>query len=435
MSLQSLPKRSWIVGLSIAATVLTGGLSLITFSQFSARTPTESVPAAPSPRKVGALGRLEPEAKVIELSAPIALDGDRVAQLLVNEGDQVTAGQVIAILDSRDRLADALRQAEQQVAVAQARLAQVQAGAKTGEIQAQQATIGRLQAELTGTQATQTAEIARWQAEVRTAQAEFDRFRQLFEQGAIAASDLDSKRLALETAQAQLNQAQAEQTRTRESLQAEIRQAQATLDQIAEVRPVDVQAAQTEVKEAIAAAARAKTDLEQAYIRAPIDAQILKIQARAGEKIGDAGIVELAQTNQMVAVAEVYQSDIGKVEIGQPAVVTGSSFAGELRGTVSQIGLQVSRQNVFSNEPGENLDRRVVEVKIRLNPTDSQKVAGLTNLQVHTEILVGQPEIDQPEPIPSPKADAALQLQVAQSHSACSTLKITNARFKLNRIC
>ncbi|XPM52399.1 MAG: biotin/lipoyl-binding protein [Leptolyngbya sp. IPPAS B-1204] len=170
MSLQSLPKRSWIVGLSIAATVLTGGLSLITFSQFSARTPTESVPAAPSPRKVGALGRLEPEAKVIELSAPIALDGDRVAQLLVNEGDQVTAGQVIAILDSRDRLADALRQAEQQVAVAQARLAQVQAGAKTGEIQAQQATIGRLQAELTGTQATQTAEIARWQAEVRTAQ-------------------------------------------------------------------------------------------------------------------------------------------------------------------------------------------------------------------------------------------------------------------------
>ncbi|NJN13951.1 MAG: HlyD family secretion protein, partial [Richelia sp. RM2_1_2] len=55
-------------------------------------------------------------------------------------------------------------------------------------------------------------------------------------------------------------------------------------------------------------------------------------------------------------------------------------------GEVSQIGLQVNRQNVFSNEPGENLDRRVIDVKIRLNPEDSKRVSGLTNLQVQTEI-------------------------------------------------
>jgi HlyD family secretion protein len=47
----------------------------------------------------------------------------------------------------------------------------------------------------------------------------------------------------------------------------------------------------------------------------------------------------------------------------------------------------VKRQNIFSNQPGENLDRRVVEVKIRLNHGDS--VAGLTNLQVQAEIDLG----------------------------------------------
>lgn len=428
MSLQISPKRSrWLIGLAIAAAILTGGSTFYALSQFGSVKPAEPEPSTPAPRKIGALGRLEPEADVISLSAPIALDGDRIAQLLVKEGDRVQAGQVVAILDSRDRLADALRQAEEQVQVAKAKLAQVQAGAKTGEIQAQQATISRLKAELTGAQATQAAEISRWQSEVRTAQAEFERFQQLYEQGAEAALTLDSKRLALETAQAQLNQAQAQQNQLIESLQAQIQQAQATLNQVAEVRPVDVQAAQTEVDEALSAAAQAKTELEQAYIRAPITAQILKVHARPGEKLGDAGIVELAETDRMVAVAEVYQSDIGKVQLGQAAVITSPVFAGELHGTVAQIGLQVSQQNVFSNQPGENLDRRVVEVKIRLTPSDSQKVAGLTNLQVQTAIVVEEP--------PKASAKSSLTAQAPSVTASCMNSWITNDRFSLRRIC
>lgn len=90
----------------------------------------------------------------------------------------------------------------------------------------------------------------------------------------------------------------------------------------------------------------------------------------------------------MIAVAEVYQTDIGKIQVGQATTVTGQAFSGKLRGTVSQIGRQVSRQNVFSNEPGENLDRRVVEVKIQLTPEDSRRVAGLTNLQVEVAIEI-----------------------------------------------
>ncbi len=388
MNLRSLPKPSKsVIGLVITAIAITGVIAFYG-SQFGTVGVkiSQSAQTIPLNKKVTALGRLEPATEVVQLSAPVALDGDRLAQLLVKEGDRVKAGQVVAIFDSRDRLQDELRQIQEQVKLTQAKLNQVKAGAKTGEIQAQQATIMQLQAEITGSIATQTAAIARWQSEVRNARAEYARFQQLYHQGAIAASNLDSKRLVAETAQAQLNEAIATKNRTVASLQAQLSEAKATLNRIAEVRPVDIQAATIEVETAIAAVKHAQTALEQAYVRAPITGQILKIHTQPGEKLSDNGIADLAQTDQMIAVAEVYQTDIGKVQIGQQAVITSQAFLGELRGVISQIGLQVNRQNVFSNQPGENLDRRVVEVKISLNSADSKRVAGLTNLQVQTAI-------------------------------------------------
>ena len=48
------------------------------------------------------LGRLEPRGEVIQLAA--SSKGSRVEQLLVQRGDRVQAGQVLAVLDSRDRI-------------------------------------------------------------------------------------------------------------------------------------------------------------------------------------------------------------------------------------------------------------------------------------------------------------------------------------------
>lgn len=383
------PGNKWLIASIITATAITGGIVIYGISQsgqVSQTSTSESRHTQAIAPKITALGRLEPEAEVIKLSAPLALDGDRLAELLVEEGKRVKAGQVIAILDSRDRLQDAVAQAQEQVRVSQAKLAQVKAGAKLGEIQAQKEQISRLEAEFIGEIKTQDATIARLQAQVNNARSEYNRHQQLYRDGAISASTLDSKILALETAHEQLNEALATQDRTTSTLQAQLAEARANLDRISEVRPVDVNAAQTEVDSAIADLNRAKTDLSQAFVRAPIDSQILKIQTRSGEKISEEGIVELAQTDRIIAIAEVYQSDIAKVKLGQSAEITGQAFEGILRGKVYQVGLQVSRQNVFSNQPGENLDRRVVEVKIRLNPEDSKRVAGLTNLQVQTAI-------------------------------------------------
>jgi HlyD family secretion protein len=424
-NLLSKASNKGLISLVIGAAVITGGIIFYVISQFELVNQTASskpVETTPNSQKVTALGRLEPEAEVISLFAPLALDGDRVAQILVKEGDRTKAGQVVAILDARDRLQTAVVQAEKQVKVAQAKLAQVQAGAKVGEIQAQQASVERLQAQSQGDKTAQQEAIfrieAQWQgdriaqeatikkleAELKNAEAEYQRYQQLYSQGAISNSLYDTKGLTVETAKQQVDEAKAvlnriNTTATKELAEAkaalvrtnatggkQVSEAKATLTSIAEVRPVDIAAAQTEVENAIATLKHTQTELAGAYIKAPMAGQIIKIHTRVGEKISDSGIAELAANDQMMAVAEVYQTDIAQVKLGQQAVITSKAFVGELRGSIAQIGRQVIRQNVFSNQPGENLDRRVIEVKIRLNPQDSKRVAGFTNLQVQTAI-------------------------------------------------
>ena len=423
--MQIIPKPSHkLLGIVATATLLTSAIAIFGVSQSGLLTTSEPsvVETQPTVKKVTALGRLEPQGEVINLSAPLNLDGDRVTKILVEEGDRVKAGDVIAILDSQKTLQDELLKAKEQVRIAEAKLAQVEAGAKTGEIKAQEATIARLRSEKTNQIAAQQATISRIQAEKNTeitaqkatiaklqaeadnANVEYQRYQSLFNNGAVSTSLRDSKRLTLQTAKQQLNEARANLNRIESSRQQELSEARAnlnriqssgseqikegiaTLNQISEIRPVDVRLAQTEVDNAKAALKQATTNLEQSYIRAPIAGQVMKIHTRVGEQISSRGIAEIGKTQQMMVVAEVYQTDIKDIKLGQKASISGQAFSGKLQGEVAQIGLQINRQNVFSNEPGENLDRRVVDVKIRLNPEHSKKVTRLTNLQVQTEI-------------------------------------------------
>ncbi|WP_414551571.1 ABC exporter membrane fusion protein [Anabaena sp. CCY 0017] len=387
ISPQSILRPPFFIAIIVSLTVI--GSSVYTVLKFQDTVSEKaSAPAVllPELKTVTALGRIEPKGKVIKLSATTSAEGSRVEELLVREGDRIKAGQVIAILDSRDRLLAALREAEEQVKVEQANLNRIKAGAKRGEVLAQEATIARLQAEAQGDIAAQKTTVARWEAEVRNAAAENQRYQVLYQEGAISASQRDSKRLTLETAQKNLQEAQTHLIRIELTSQQQIKEAAATLDRIAEVPQVNIEAAAAEVNRAIAAMKRTQANLQQAYVRSPQDGQIFEIHSRPGELISNDGIADIGQTSEMYVVAEVYESDIGKVHTGQKVQVFGDFLPIELQGTVDRKGLQVRRQNVINTDPISNIDNRVVEVYIRLDETSSQKAANLTNMQVRAVI-------------------------------------------------
>ena len=385
-SSQSLVKKS--PALIIGSLLLITGTTVYTLRQTSVPQ-SEPLPETTIPKikTVTALGRLEPTGEIIQISVSSSADGNRIEELLVKEGDKIKPGQIVAVLDSRDRAEAALRQAESQVIVAQAKLAQVKAGAKTGEIEAQKAAIARIEAERSNDIAAQSAMVSRMEAELSNAQVEYQRYQQLYKDGAISASQRDNKELILATATEQLAEAKANLSRIKSAQQQQIAEAKATLDRIAEVRPVDVEVATAEVREAQAAVATAQADRDRTYIKSPQAGTIIKILTRPGEVVSsNEGIARIGQIEQMYAVAEIYESDIGKVQLGQKVTVTSSAISEKLTGTVEHIGLEVKRQEVVNTDPTANIDAKVVEVKVKLDEASSQQVAGLTNLLVKVRI-------------------------------------------------
>lgn len=378
----------------ILAVLVASATGLIFYYSFARRdnTPTQApktVKVAPPKIEVTALGRLQPQGKVTKLFPPSSLSGVRVEKLLVEESDRIQAGQVIATLEGYGRAKAALQQSLDKVQVAQAELAQIKAGAKRGDIEAQKATVTRLESQLKGEIASQQATIARLQAQLDNAQTENNRYQQLYKEGAISASTADNRRLQQETVQQQQREAKATLDSTVNTLKDQIKEAKAKLNSIQEVRGVDVQLAEAEVRSARTGVQQAKADLDLTKLISPINGQVLKVHAKTGEVNSSDGIVEIGKTSQMYVEAEVYQTDINKVRVGQKATITSTAFSGALQGTVSSIGLQVDRQNILSVNPAAETDRRVIQVKIRIdNPKDSQKVVGLTGLQVDVAIKV-----------------------------------------------
>ncbi|WP_139276704.1 efflux RND transporter periplasmic adaptor subunit [Spirulina major] len=338
---------------------------------------------------ITALGRIEPLGEVIQLSPPPALGGAKVERLLVEEGQTVIANQVVAQLDNYDRLQAALDKARQDVKVAESELARVAAGAQVGEIRAATARIERLQAQRQGEEVTNQAILERRQAEVNHARTEYNRYQQLFDDGVVSASERDQRQLTLTTMEKALREAEAQAQETDATLERQIQEAQADRDRIAEIRPVDLNQARARVDQAQAVVRQAITDLELGVVRSPIIGQVLQINVYPGEAIDSgSGILDIGRTDQMVVIAEIYESDIANIALDQTARITSenNAFTDELQGRVSQIGLQVGKKDVLDTDPQADIDVRVVEVEIRLDPADSRTVAGLTNAKVLVEI-------------------------------------------------
>ena len=278
---------------------------------------------------VSALGRIEPKHGVIRVGAPStpeAVSGAIVTELRVEAGDDVTTGQVLAVVDTARVLQAA-------VARAQAGLALAERDAAAGKARADEACI--------------RADVA----------------------------DREAKRL---TKLREQNLASEEET---ERAQGEAEAGAATCNAAREEARV------AEARIAVRQAERrtAAEELERASIRSPINGRVLEVITRPGELAGAEGVIELAQIDSMYAIAEVYEADIGRVRQGQRARISSPALANELNGTVEHVRLKVQKQDELGTDPAARKDARVVEVEIRID--DPQAVAALTNLQV--EVLIG----------------------------------------------
>jgi HlyD family secretion protein len=413
--------------LGLGALTLAGvGLVFYTLSNSAAPRSTAAispVAVAKKPPAISALGYVEPQGESILLSAPAFLEGNRIDRLLVKQGDLIRRGQTVAVLDNCNRLQAILAQTQQGVKIAEAKLAQVKAGAKTGDIQAQaakylsfkaelqgqintqQATIANLQAQLEGERTTQEALILQTNAELTNATRECERYETLENGGVISKSQRDNICLTKTTAKERLAQANASLARIINTKQQQIQEANANLqriintlnnditasagvrDAVAEVRPVDVQLATQELISTRAAVKKAQADLAQAYVYSPINGRVLKINTWPGELIHQQkGIAELGNTSQMYVSADIYETDIARVQQGQKATIRADKTIGTLTGVVDRVGLKIGTPNTLGTDPVKDADVRVVQVKIRLSPADSKKVANLTNLQVNVSI-------------------------------------------------
>ena len=184
----------------------------------------------------------------------------------------------------------------------------------------------------------------------------------------------------------QLNNAKATLIRLQKSRTTDLLNAQAQLQAaranlpLSQIR-VAVESAQQNLKLADARLART-------IIRAPRPGRVLQVLTYAGEAIGNDGILDLGDTRQMYVVAEVYETDVGLVKVGQPATVTSrnGAFEGNLAGTVSEVGWEIFKNDVLDDDPAADADARVVEVRVRLE--ESERVDRLTNLQVDVRIDV-----------------------------------------------
>ncbi|MGB7413822.1 MAG: efflux RND transporter periplasmic adaptor subunit [Thermosynechococcaceae cyanobacterium] len=360
------------------------GISRVTQSQAPDAKADSSAESESEGRNITALGRVEPEGEITKVGAPA---GERILKLLVQEGQQVKQGQAIAYLESypeqlaaRNLVKSQLREAkalfvseqqlgETQVAEAQTQQAQV-SEPKTEQLRAQAATIERLKAELA------------------LAQKDYKRFEYLQEKGAISAKDLDDRTLALRSKIEEINSAEATFAQLKSQRQTDYDNAttRVAMAQAGTVKSqVQAQVASKSRELEVASARLART-----IIAAPQSGQILKVLVREGESIplgssqggsnGEPTIVEMGNTNQMMVVAEVYETDVRLIKVGQSATIKSPAFEGELYGVVKQVGLQIGKNDVLNTDPAANTDARVVEVKIRL--ANSTPVAQLTNLQV-----------------------------------------------------
>lgn len=290
---------------------------------------------------VSCLGQIVAGERTLVISAP---EGSIIGHLPVKRGDYVMRGAELARLRDYDVQAAAVDLAEKEIALARAGLTLIKLGERPDQIEAQKAFVT----------ARETA--------LRMYQARRDRYRDLHEKD-IASDDI------YETVLNDYETAKAELTREKK-----------LLDGMLSGHREEINQAEARIALAEAGCRREQALLEAQIIRAPIAGQVLSINAYPGESVEEKGILELADTENMMVVAEVYETDIARIRTGGRARIRSTVFDGEMGGTVVEIERKVNVGRIYALDPLSHSDQRIVMVRIK--PDNPEPLSYFNHAQV-----------------------------------------------------
>ena len=318
-----------------AILILGAGAAMVHATHGKTATAPPSPAATPvdQRRLVVAPGMVEPLSEEVKIGSE--LDG-KLRQVMVDEGDRVARGQVIAVLENDDYAA--------RVELAKADLAE------------RRAALERL---LNGSRAEERREAEASVREARavldTATDEWRRRRTLLDQGAISRTEFDTAEREYRVAQARLEAA---------------RQHSALVD--AAARPDDRMRAEAEIRAAEAGLANAQALYEKTIVRSPIDAVVLRRYRKTGESViakDETPIVSLGSTGRLRVRVDVDETDVNRLRKGQSAWVTADAYGSRrFTGRVVRIGQILGPKNVTTDRATEKQDTKILETLVELDP-------------------------------------------------------------------
>ena len=355
--------------------------------------------------------------------------GGVVTDILVEPGDKVRKGQVLARVDATSA-ENGLASAEAQLESAQAGYSATVEGQSAAEAQRDQASVDQSQASVQSAQSSltsarqslalttkqQNANVERAANALADARDELQRAR-----AAYAASPTEEHKAGVQSAQANVSSAEtalasAKQTRESALLQArqqvssaehQVKSAQASLASTQAGGAVNQQGAtasaiaqaQAQVDSAQVAVDEAEATLEQTQLRAPAAGKVAQVNGAVGEAstsgssggstgtdtssasstTDTSGFVVLTATDALQVTADVAEADIADVKVGLPATVTLSASGTEIQGTVTAV------------DTIETVTNNVVEygVTVTLNDSMGVKLGQSTQVVITTGVEQG----------------------------------------------
>ena len=348
----------------------------------------------------------------------------RVAEVLVNDNQQVKAGQILVKLDPRDYQA-ALDQAKAQLALAEsdARAAgvdvprtqlNVQSGTSSADAQLAGAQADLMRAETSYDQ-SKTSDLAWAQANVEKskanaalAQADLERYTPLLQKGEISKQQFDAAKAnadatasALKADQEKLAQAGRSIDISRAQLdaaKAKVQQAQAGIvaakadtKQVI-IRQADAQGKIAKVEQARAAVEAAQLNLEYAAVVAPVDGVATHKQVEVGQIVQQGqGLMVVVPLHDVWVTANFKETQLRSMKPGQKAEVKVDTYGKTFSGHVDSIAGATGA--VLSLLPPENATGNYVKVvqrvpvKIVLDPIPQEKAVLRPGMNVVATVI------------------------------------------------